>query len=115
MQPNPKVLAFMSYLLPPVTRGLSIFIPGRDSQIAWRNASNNAEIIRLVVNVGSFLPPPGTYAPLQQLVEKCYAMGTFPSVWSVEGLGHYYADTFYERNEAPKNLLTDPKLDDLPA
>jgi hypothetical protein len=35
-------------------------------------------------------------------------------VWAVEGLGHYYADTFYERNEVPRNLLTDPKLADLP-
>ncbi len=115
MQPNPKVLALMSHLLPPMTRAISMFIPGRDSQIAWQNASNNAEIIRLVVNVGSFLPPPGSRVSLPELVEKCYAGGPFPSVWSVEGLGHYYADTFFERKEVPRNLLTDPKLQTLPS
>ena len=115
MPPSPKVLGLISHLLPPVTRAISLFIPGRDSQIAWQNASNNAEIIRLVVNVGSFLPPANARVDLQELVERCYAMGPFPSVWSVEGLGHYYADTFFERNEIPQNLLTDPKLEGLPS
>jgi hypothetical protein len=115
MPPNPKLLALMSYTLPPMTRAMSFFIPGRDSRIAWQNASNNAEIIRMVVNVSSILPPPGANVPLPELVEKTYALGSFPALWAVEGLGHYYADTFYEKNEVPRDLLTDPRLESLPA
>jgi hypothetical protein len=115
LQPTPKMLSLVSHLLPPLTQGISLFIPGRDSETAWRNAKNNAEIIQLVVNVSSILPPHGVYVPLPELVEKCYAMGTFPALWAVEGLGHYYGDTFYERNEVPQHLLTDPKLRSLPS
>ena len=42
MEPSPEMMAFMSRLLPPMTRAISLFIPGRDSRIAWRNARNNA-------------------------------------------------------------------------
>ena len=115
MPPNPKVLALMSHALPPATGAISLFIPGRDSRIAWRNAMNTAEIIRMVVNVGTLLPPHGQQVPLKELVDRCYAQGTFPAVWLVEGLGHYYADLWYERNEVPKDVLTDPKLHDVPA
>ena len=105
----------MSYALPPMTWAISSFIPGRNSHIAWENAENNAEIIRLVVNGGRILPPAGESVPLPELVEKAYSLGTFPALWAVEGLGHYYGDTFFQRNEVPKNLLTDPKLQSLPA
>lgn len=115
MPPNPKLLALMSHALPPATAAISFFIPGRNSRIAWRNAMNTAEIIRMVVNVGSLLPPHGQQVPLQELVDRCYGRGPFPSVWLVEGLGHWYADEFYARNETPRGLLTDPQLSDLPA
>ncbi|MBI3895849.1 MAG: hypothetical protein HY313_07935 [Acidobacteria bacterium] len=115
MEPNPNLMAFASRLLPPVTRVISLFIPGRDSRIAWRNAKNNAEIIQLVAHVSSILPPPGSGVSLTELVPKCYALGSFPALWAIEGLGHYYADSFYERGEIPKNVLTDPKLFALPS
>ena len=115
MPPNPKVLALMSHALPPATGAISLLIPGRDTRIAWRNAMNSAEIIRMVVNVGTTLGFEGGHVPLRELVDRCYATGPFPSVWLVEGLGHYYADLWYERNEVPKDVLTDPQLHDLPA
>src|SRR5262249_540153 len=113
--PSPQMLSLISHILPPMTRAISMFIPGRNSEIAWRNAENNAEIIRLVVNGGDFLPAMGVHPPLGELMDRCYAGGTFPSVWSVEGLGHYYADTFYDRNLPLQNLLTDPALNGLPS
>ena len=105
----------MSRLLPPLTKAISFFIPGRDSGIAWQNATNNSEIMSLVAHVSSILPPPGTQTPLQELLQKCYDLGPFPALWAIEGLGHYYGDTFYRRNEIPRDLLTDPKLQNLPA
>ncbi|MBI2819514.1 MAG: hypothetical protein HYX73_06005 [Acidobacteria bacterium] len=119
MEPNPALMAAMSRLLPPMTRAISMLIPGRDSRIAWQNARNNAEIIQLVAHVSAVLPPPGSEAPLFSLVEKCYALGTFPALWAIEGLGHWYADSFYQRNagknEEPRQLLTSPTVEALPA
>ncbi len=115
LQPTPAMLSMISKVLPTMTRAISLGIPGRDSEVAWRTAKNTAEIIQLVVNVSTVLPPHGTYKPLGGLVDKCYDMGTFPSVWSVEGLGHYYGDTFFERNITPENILTDPELESIPA
>ena len=114
MEPSPELMAFMSRLLPPMTRAISLFIPGRDSRIAWQNAKNNADIIQLVAHVSAVLPKPGSEASLPELVEKCYALGTFPSLWAVEGLGHWYADSFYERKEEWKGLLTGSRADGLP-
>ncbi|MBI3934389.1 MAG: hypothetical protein HY316_06825 [Acidobacteria bacterium] len=118
MEPNPEAMAAMSRLLPPMTRAISMLIPGRDSRIAWQNAKNNAEIIQLVAHVSAVLPPPGTEAPLFSLVEKCYALGTFPALWAIEGLGHWYADSFYQRNpssnEEPRELLSSSRVEGLP-
>lgn len=116
MEPNPELMAWMSRLLPPMTRAISLCIPGRDSRIAWQNAKNNAEIIQLVAHVSAVLPPPGTEALLFSLVEKCYALGTFPALWAIEGLGHWYADSFYLRNAGgePRGLLTSPAAEALP-
>jgi len=118
MEPNPELMATMSRMLPPMTRAISIFIPGRDSRIAWQNAKNNAEIIQLVAHVTAVLPPPGTEAPLFSLVEKCYALGTFPALWAIEGLGHWYADSYYQKHSGdgtePRELLTNPQLEGIP-
>ena len=61
------------------------------------------------------LPPASAQTPLGELVEKCYALGPFPALWAVEGLGHYYGDACYARNESPQDLLTKPELRSLPA
>jgi hypothetical protein len=118
MEPNPELMAAMSRMLPPMTRAISLLIPGRDSRVAWQNAQNNAEIIQLVAHVSKVLPPPGTEAPLFSLVEKCYALGTFPALWAIEGLGHWYADSFYLKNSAadaqPRSLLTSQQAEGLP-
>lgn len=115
MEPNPNLMAFMSRLLPPVTGAISLLIPGRDSRIAWRNAKNNAEIIQLVAHVNSVLPPRGSVVPLKELVDRCYALGPFPALWAVEGLGHYYADTFLENNQVPRSLLSDGQASAVPS
>ena len=115
MEPSPQAIVFISKLLPPMTRAISLFIPGRDAQIAWRNAKNNAEIMELVANIGKKLPPAGAQVSLPELVRTCYSLGPFPALWAIEGLGHYYGDGFYARKEIPENLLTAPATETLPA
>lgn len=112
---NPFVVVIVKYVMPFVAWLLSVPIPGRSSRIAFQEAKNKAWIMSLVNHVEEVFPPPGTYKPLGELVEQCYAMGLFPALWAVEGLGNYYAETFRERKIVPKGLLTDPALDSLPA
>jgi hypothetical protein len=112
---NPLVVIIVKYLMPPVAWLLSLFIPHRSSRIAVREARNKAWIMGLVSPVEKMFPPKGNYLPLPELVDRCYAMGSFPALWAVEGLGNYYAETFRERKLELKNLLTDPALDSLPA
>ena len=114
MEPNPELMALMSKMLPPMTRFISMLIPGRDSRIAGQNAQNNADIIQLVAHVGKLLPPPSEQKPLPELVNRCYALGTFKSLWAVEGLGHWYADSVYARQQPWRDLLTGPDAAGLP-
>ena len=111
---NPLVVMIVKYVMPAVAWIISVFIPGRSSKVALREAKNKAWIMSLVNDVESALPPKGTYKPLGELVDKCYAMGTFPALWAVEGLGRYYGDTFPERQLPIKDVLTDPSLSGLP-
>jgi hypothetical protein len=115
MEPNPELMATMSKVLPPMTRFISMLIPGRDSRIAGLNAQNNAEIIQLVAHVSAVLPPPGEQKPLPELVDRCYALGTFKSLWAIEGLGHWYADSELLRAKSWKDLLVGPKAAGLPS
>lgn len=190
MKPNPKLMAFISQLLPPMTGAVSLFIPGRDSRIAWQNARNNADIIQLVARVSAVLPSlaaqagqsekrKNTRVPLDASVELIFGgerfeaqmedisvsglqvrsdttlaqdseialaitprgasqpihakgrvvrvaggkMGVelgkplfdpFEALWAIEGLGHTYADSFYERNEEPRGLLIGANAEGLP-
>lgn len=106
----PFVVWIVKNILPGVAWLISVFIPGRKSAVVLREAHNKAEIMSLVNHVESVFPPPGTYVPLPKLVDQCYAMGDFPALWAVEGLGNYYAETFRERKLAATTVLTDPQL-----
>ncbi len=112
---NPFVVMIVKYVMPAVAWVISVFIPGRKSRTAWREAQNKAWIMSLVNHVESVFPPPGTYKPLGELVDKCYGLGTFPALWAVEGLGNYYAETFRERKLPAQDLLSDPSLSSLPS
>ncbi len=111
---NPFVVMIVKYVMPVVAWVISIFIPGRKSATALKEANNKAWIMSLVSHVESAFPSQGSASrPLGELVDQCYALGTFPALWAVEGLGTYYAETFRERNLPPVNMLTDPALDGL--
>jgi hypothetical protein len=112
---NPFVVMIVQYVMPVLAWVISIFIPGRKAAVAWREAKNKGWIMSLVNHVESVFPPPGTYKPVGELVDACYAMGLFPALWAVEGLGNYYAETFRERKLPLANILTDPALAPLPA
>jgi hypothetical protein len=103
---------------------LRIFIPGESSVAAWQEFMNKLQVYFPVENVrsalqlpvGSALPlPAGPDSPLLEFTERAYARGAYAALWAVEGLGHYYGDTVWERHETPQHLLTDERVSALPA
>jgi hypothetical protein len=72
---------------------------------------NKLDVFTLVKNLTDRLNlPKGEFVPLQELVSKSYALPAFEALWAVEGVGHYYADTYWKTRGVPKGLLTQPDL-----
>jgi hypothetical protein len=93
-----------------------IFIPGQDCLTAWQEFTNKLEVFLLVKDVRSVLKIPfGTDIPLTELIDRAYALDPYPAKWAVEGVGHFYADTFWERNEVPQKVLSSENVRHLPA
>jgi hypothetical protein len=114
---NPFAAWLVRHVLPYLS-WLSVFIPGRKVAVAFEEGKNKAWLMSLVNNLEQGFPPLGSFDPLKELpglVEKCYAMGLFPSVWAVEGLGLYHVEAFRARNMPVKNALSDPALKSLPS
>src|SRR5207247_2010096 len=63
----------------------------------------------LVKHVETLLAIPGGEFPLNDLVEKAYALGDYPDLWVVEGLGHNYAAAVWKPGSVLRNLLTNDR------
>ncbi len=108
----------VKYVLPYVSWFVSLLVPGRKASVAFTEGRNKAWIMSMVNNLEQGFPPLGTFDPLKELkplVAKCYAMGLFPSVWAVEGLGLYHTEAFRTNKLPFKNILTDPALESVPS
>lgn len=83
--------------------------PGKRGRLAWLELRNKLTVFNLVYNVPKTLnlPSEPPYPPLSELVERAYAMDQYPALWAVEGLGHYWGDTFWKRKEVPRNAMTE--------
>ncbi len=115
---NPFAAWLVKYVMPYLTWLVSLFIPGRRAAVALTEGRNKAWVMSMVNNLEQGFPPLGTFDPLKELkplVEKCYAMGPFPSVWAVEGLGLYHTEAFRANKLPLKNVLSDPALDSVPS
>jgi hypothetical protein len=88
--------------------------PGKDGRLAWQELRNKLTVFNLVYNIPKTLnlPSDPPYPPLSELVARAYELDQYPALWAVEGLGHYYGDTFWKKKEVPRNALTEPQ--DLP-
>ncbi len=90
--------------------------PGQDGMLTLQELQNKLQVFLLVRNVREQLqlPPTPPYPSLLEVVRKAYAMEPYPALWAVEGLGHWYADTFYTRNITPQGILTEESVSELP-
>jgi len=88
------------------TMQLSRLLQPDQLNLAWQELRNKLEVFVLVKNLSNILHlPPHEFIPLPQLVEKAYSMPAFQALWAVEGLGHYYADIYWEQKGVPQGLL----------
>jgi hypothetical protein len=86
-------------------------------RLGWDELKNNFEVFRLVKNVSRLLeiPPGGQSFDLRRAIDGAYALGEFPDLWAVEGLGHEYAMTFWGKGKSVRGILTEGQARDLPA
>ena len=99
---------------------LRTFSSTESVRLAWQELRNNYEVFNLVKNVSSLLhiPSEDSEFNLDQLVKDAYALGAYPDLWAVEGLGHDYTLLFLPRwgkGERVRGILTDERASRLPS
>jgi len=96
---------------------LQHFSSAENARLAWQELRNNYEVFNLVKHVSSLLHVPSDDAKfdLRKLVQDAYALGAYPDLWAVEGLGHLYALTFWNKGRPIRGILTDVNPEVLPA
>ena len=92
------------------------YFPQPQSAAAWRELINKVRVFRLVKDVQTKLrvPREGHFS-LSEYVDKSKALGPYPALWAVEGLGHDYADSVAERGGEWKGLLKGDAIKGIPA
>lgn len=77
--------------------------------LAWEELKNKMEVFILVKNLPNILhlPPSetGEFIPIADLVPRAYSLSPFQALWAVEGLGHYYTDSYHAHFGDPRGLL----------
>jgi hypothetical protein len=92
-----------------------VLTPGAGSRLAWQELKNKYEVYNLVKRVRELLEiPAGVEFPLGDLIEKAYALGAYPDLWAVEGLGHDYALAFWKPPDSIRELLTGARAGAIP-
>jgi len=96
---------------------LQTFSSTESARLAWQTLRNNYEVFNLVKHVSSLLHVPSESKDfnLPQLIQDAYALGAYPDLWAVEGLGHLYALTFWSKGRPISGILTDVSPEVLPA
>jgi len=94
-------------------RGLNPFQSG---SLTVPELQNKTEVFRLVLQIPGRLdlPDKPPYPVLTDVVAKAYDMEDYPALWAVEGLGHWYGDTFYKQEQIPHGILQGGRLSGLP-
>jgi hypothetical protein len=87
---------------------LRTITPGSNLGNAWQQLQNNYEVFNLVQSGGSLVyeSSPAEF-DLPALVRRAYALGQYPALWAVEGLGHDYAASLWGKGPMQGILLPD--------
>lgn len=92
------------------------FSPTAENLILLVELRNKLEVFILVPSVPFLLrlPVKPPFPSLVEGVERAYDRQPYPALWAVEGLGKWYGDTFWARNEIPQGILSAENVSDLP-
>jgi len=115
---NPRYISALSSAVVNQSQdSMQAFSSTESVQLAWQTLKNNYEVFSLVKNVGSLLHVPSETREfnLTKLIDDAYALGAYPDLWAVEGLGHLYAQTFWNKGQPIRGILTDARANVLPA
>jgi hypothetical protein len=95
---------------------LRVFSSAENIRLGWHELQNNFEVFKLVKDVSQLLdiPPDGQAFDLGKAINKAYALGHFPDLWAVEGVGHNYALTFWGKGRPVRGILTEGQATTLP-
>lgn len=76
--------------------------------LIFQELRNKIGVFTLVKNLASKLNlPSDEFVPLTTLVEKAYSVPPYEALWAVEGLGHYYTDSYRKFHGEPHGLLAE--------
>lgn len=90
-------------------------IDPRRWELAASQLGNNLEVFGLVKGVRNVLRIPDREVfALADLIEEAYALGDFPDLWAIEGLGHDYADRFWNRGAPIAGILQNEQARAIP-
>jgi hypothetical protein len=85
---------------------LTVLVPGRESRVIWQELKNKLQAFELFEHVESALRLPArAEITLAELVKRAGALNPYLGLWAMEGVGHYYAERYWERSGTPRKLL----------
>jgi len=93
-----------------------IFSSIENLRLGWDELRNNFEVFRLVQNARCLLAiaDGGQTFDLRKAVDRAYALGQFPDLWAVEGLGHEYALTFWGKGKPVRGIMAEGQAANVP-
>ena len=79
------------------------FFPAGENQIAWQELQNKLQTFNLFAHIDLELDLAQSNASLSQVVERALHLGPYHSVWAIEGVGHFFAESG-DKFDTPLNL-----------
>ncbi len=111
---QPVVFQPMKLMMPQMAASMAAFIPGQDATLVRQECEAKMQVMQLVLDVRKICPDKSVHVPLAEIVAKGYALGSFPALWAVEGIGHDLVESRHHRGEPLTELLTSAEMSDLP-
>lgn len=90
-----------------------LFMPEGESRLALQEFRNKLQAYSLFEYVDGLLSSVA-HRSLTKMVERTTSLEPFRSVWATEGMGHYYTESVWARNELPCRLLVSEDAATLP-
>lgn len=82
-------------------------LPGSDSLLVLEELQNKIVVFILVLTAPSqlHLPSVPPFPDLSEALARVDAIDFYPALWAIEGLGHWYGDTFWKQKVRPTRAL----------